>query len=874
MLKKILALLLSAALLFSLAFPVFAEEETGETEPVAETVTITISTAEDFLAFAENCRLDSYSENLVVELTSDISLTDTGFAGVPTFSGTFQGNGHAISGLYLTGDGSYQGLFRYLTESAVVEDLSIQGTLQPDGSQNYIGGLAGSNAGHIKNCSFNGILSGSEHIGGLVGTNKVSGIIENCQSDGIIHGEHFVGGIAGENLGVIRNCANDAQVNTTPQQNTVELSQITLDTLTSSENASTVTDIGGIAGSSGGVIRGCENTGTVGYRSMGYNVGGIAGSQTGYIVDCDNYGQIYGRKEVGGIVGHMEPVTNIVFTEDTLQILQGQLDTLGSLTDQATAHAQGSASAVTSQIAGIRDQTQNAMDAVEELFPTQEDPSLPDMDSLNAAQNALNSSFSNIQGGLNGIASSVQSTASTLSRDMTAISNQVKAMSSTINNAGENLGGAVTDISDSDTPEDITGKVEACENYGDVLGDLNVGGITGAIALENDLDHEADLQITGDASLNFDSELRAVVLSCTNAASVTASKQKAGGIAGWMSMGLAKDCLNTGTLSAENAAYVGGIAGQSTGFIRACSINCTITGSDYTGGIAGETETISDCRSMALLTTTERGGAIAGYAENREAITGNFYLPVNGDIGAIDGISYDGCAQPLAPDDFLALEDLETVFQTAAVTFRFEDGSTRRITVPYGTAIDPAKIPDLPEKEGCLAHWDGLTEEPLYFDLICTATYVSKTTVIQSDTEEGALPQLLAEGSFLPGAAITLLDAPEAPALEKGQTLLDTLAFTVSESATPITVRYRITQEVEEPQLLMQDENGQWTAAACQVEGSYLVFSAPSGETRAAIVEQSQFPWLYVFIAAGVVVLAVIPIIVKVRKKKPAETKQ
>lgn len=871
MLKKLFSLFLSAALLFSLSFAVFAEEETEEPvqeEPVITTTT-SLFTAEDLLTFAENCRLDSYSQNRIVELKADISLADTDFAGIPIFSGTFRGNGHTISGIHITEESSYVGLFRYLTDTAEVQDLSIQATIQPEGSKNYIGGLAGSNAGHIENCSFTGILSGSSYVGGLVGTNKVSAIIENCQVEGTIHGEHFVGGIAGENAGVIRSCTNKAQVNITPQQNTVELSQITLETITDSETTSTVTDIGGIAGTSGGVIRSCENHGTVGYRHMGYNIGGIAGSQMGYIVDCRNHADVYGRKDVGGIVGHMEPVTNIIFTEDTLQILKGQLGTLGSLADQASGHAQSSASAMTGQISSIRDHTQNAKDAVEELIPSQENPTLPDLDTIKAANNTLNSSFSSIQSNLNGIAATAQNTASTLSKDMAAISSQVKVMSATLDNAEENLGGTIVDISDNDTPEDTAGKVEGCENNGAVLADLNVGGIAGTISLENDLDPEEDLQITGHKSLNFDSELRAVILSCSNTAGITASKQNVGGIAGWMSMGLARDCLNTGTLNAENATYVGGIAGQSTGFIRQCHANCTISGSSTVGGIAGEATTLSDCRSITHLTATEKKGSIAGFAQDREAITGNFYMPVGADIGAIDGINYDGCAQPLSPEDFLALEDLKDVFRTVAVTFRFEDGTEKRIAIPYGGALTEADIPEIPEKEGSLSHWEDLTFEPLYFDHICTAVYVSKTTVIQCRTNAGDPPLLLAEGSFLPDAAIQGAEPSFLPSLAKNQALVTAMTFTVSESATPITVHLRLSQAVEDPVLLVRGEDGLWRKAEYTAEDSYLVFSAQPGENHIAVLEQDSFPWLYVGIAAGVILLAVILWIAARKKKNP-----
>ena len=87
----------------------------------------------------------------------------------------------------------------------------------------------------------------------------------------------------------------------------MELSDITIDSVTNSEAANTATDLGGIVGLSRGVIRECSNSGTVGYRNMGYNVGGIAGTQSGYIVDCRNDGAVQGRKDVGGIVGQLEP---------------------------------------------------------------------------------------------------------------------------------------------------------------------------------------------------------------------------------------------------------------------------------------------------------------------------------------------------------------------------------------------------------------------------------------------------------------------------------------------------------------------------------------------------------------------------------------
>ena len=128
MCKKILCGLLAILLLLSVALPAFAEE----TE--AEENIYSVSTREEFFAFAENCRMDSFSQDLIVSLDADLNLAGAEFSGVPIFCGTFLGNGHTIRGLVLKGEGSYRGLFRYLTKTARVENLKIEGLLIPEGS--------------------------------------------------------------------------------------------------------------------------------------------------------------------------------------------------------------------------------------------------------------------------------------------------------------------------------------------------------------------------------------------------------------------------------------------------------------------------------------------------------------------------------------------------------------------------------------------------------------------------------------------------------------------------------------------------------------------------------------------------------------------
>jgi len=340
--RRLWAALLALCLTLSLALPVFAEGESN-TEPETK-ATYHIGTVDELLQLADYCRLDSWSENRTVVLDTDLELTGSGFTGIPSFSGVFEGQGHVISGLSLVDDGSVIGFFRYVQKGANVRDLVVRGRAMPSGSRTTVGGLAGSNAGTLHNCRFEGVSSGASIVGGIAGNNLVTGVIESCTTTGSVYGAHFIGGLAGQNHGIIANSTNAASVNTTVEQNDIDLSELTLGDLIGTENAASITDIGGIAGQSSGVIRACMNRGIVGYQHMGYNVGGIAGSQTGYIEGCVNYGTVYARKEGGGIVGQMEPSSTLQYTKDTLQELSEEMTTLQALVDRACDDASAASS--------------------------------------------------------------------------------------------------------------------------------------------------------------------------------------------------------------------------------------------------------------------------------------------------------------------------------------------------------------------------------------------------------------------------------------------------------------------------------------------------------------------------------------------------
>ncbi len=98
------------------------------------------------------------------------------------FTGTFDGNGHKISNLTITGSSSnHRGLFSYI--NGTVMDLGLDGGSVTGNTG--VGSLAGYNSGTITNCYSTGTVSGNSAIGGLAGYNRS---ITNSYSTGTVTG--------------------------------------------------------------------------------------------------------------------------------------------------------------------------------------------------------------------------------------------------------------------------------------------------------------------------------------------------------------------------------------------------------------------------------------------------------------------------------------------------------------------------------------------------------------------------------------------------------------------------------------------------------------------------------------------------------------
>lgn len=138
-------------------------------------------------------------------------IADPNIAEAKSFKGTFDGNGHVITNLYINRKdvASFNaGLFGYVTSSSIIKNVGVTGTMDVS---SYSGGLVGSNSGMISNCWADVDVvadSGSEgvyrYLGGFVGNNF--GTIEGCYSLGSVKCDSYFGAFVGSNQGEISNC--------------------------------------------------------------------------------------------------------------------------------------------------------------------------------------------------------------------------------------------------------------------------------------------------------------------------------------------------------------------------------------------------------------------------------------------------------------------------------------------------------------------------------------------------------------------------------------------------------------------------------------------------------------------------------------------
>ena len=416
----------------------------------------------------------------------------------------------------------------------------------------------------------------------------------------------------------------------------------------------------------------------------------------------------------------------------------------------------------------------------------------------------------------------------------------------------------LTDVSDEDKLTDTTGKVMNCINNGKINGDLNAGGIAGSLSRENNLDPENDLNLDENDMTSFRYKERIVIRQCQNNGNVTGKKDCVGGIAGEMRLGSIIECISTGTISSEGA-MVGGIAGRSDSTIRSSSAKCTLEGSNQIGGIAGYGTTISDCYSMVQIHEGEYYlGSIAGKADTDAEISNNYF--VEGSPAGVDGISYEGKAQPLSYEEFMTSPNLPDIFNAIYLTFVADDKTVSVVSLQYGDTFLPKDLPKVPEKEGYVGTWQDFDQNTVTFDQTIEAVYTEYITTLESSQTVEERPVVLVEGTFGPEDSFTLSEINAYP--EDSITNAQCFKLTISGTSTgPYTIRYLIPAEMEHPQLEIY-EDGAFSAIDAETDGSYYVFTQDKSEFTFSCTDRPgasiSGTVLVIFVCAGLLILVIL----------------
>ena len=205
------------------------------------------------------------------------------------YTGTFDGDGHTISGVYINAPGANnQGLFGSLAAGGTIKNVKMKsGYIE---ANYFAGAFVGYNyGGTIQDCDNLGcFVYGETGLGGIAGYN--SGVIDGCKNTAVITGaadksEGYIGGITGSNSSdaVVKNCINTGKIS----------------------SGSSYAYAGGIVGTNFSQVLSCVNEGEVSGSGDYASIGGIGGMNYYLIKDCINYADIIGNMAcAGGIAGY------------------------------------------------------------------------------------------------------------------------------------------------------------------------------------------------------------------------------------------------------------------------------------------------------------------------------------------------------------------------------------------------------------------------------------------------------------------------------------------------------------------------------------------------------------------------------------------
>lgn len=833
---------------------------------------IEISRVNELIEFANKCKYDSYSKDKIVKLTADIDVSGSDFKGISYFAGTFDGGSHIISGFNVDYKGSDFGFFRYIAESGFITNLNISGSINVTGSQENIGGIAGVNKGVINESSFSGKVNASTATGAIAGYNHENAKIVSCTSDADILATNQTGGIAGVNDGLISSCTSKSRVNTQELDTTLDIGGVDVGTLNLTQNVIDRNDMGGIAGESTGIISDCVNYGKIGFAHTGYNVGGIAGKQSGKVITCSNEGEIYGRKDVGGIVGQAEPDIESEYLNDRVDDVQSSIDIINSTLNNMSSSMNNASSDVKSYTENIIDQYKELLDKLQDKLNGNNDNDEKIEDFVDDISKDIENST--VADDIHGLADTVDSEIRTIADSIERISAQIKNIGNTVTETMDVVtsdDNYIEDISSADSAQNSDGVIAKSVNRGAVHGDINAGGIAGTMNVEYDVDPEYDLDITETTNVRLRSTVSDVVIYCINYGEVNSKKDCAGGIVGLQELGLVYGSEGYGTVKSETGNYAGGIAGNSASAITDSYSLCNVESEDYTGGICGKGYTMQNCISIpAILGDGEAKGSLAGIIESDGEVSTNIF--VNDIYGGIDDINYSGKADSASYEAVMAMENIPDGFHRVTLVFKADGNVIDTKNIAYNANLGVSELPSIPDKDGYYAQWpENIVSKPILQNTVVEAEYHVWIESVAGDiASQNDKPLFIAEGKFYDDNKITLskCDTDNLSGDIEYSYAWKMRGTDVKDKGTK-TCHFYIKNTSGSSEVWYRDNaDSGWVKADAKEHGSYMTAEIPYEADFAVIHKESSNMIYYICGGAAACIIVLAVIIIKKRKKR------
>ena len=419
------------------------------------------------------------------------------------------------------------------------------------------------------------------------------------------------------------------------------------------------------------------------------------------------------------------------------------------------------------------------------------------------------------------------------------------------------------DVSDSEENIPEAGRIVECVNQGEIYGDVNGGGIVGRIAI--DISNDAGFSITenGDETLNFEQDLRAVLLRCGNYSDIFVKNDYAGGVVGRADYGAVIAGENYGNITAESGKYAGGIAGNSAYRVRNCYCLCNVTSTDYAGGIVGYGKDVYENTAMASAITSKgaKAGTIAGDVDPDGRVESNIYVAET--QGAVNNVTYITQAEGIDYYRLISDENTPSDFYRFQVKFVADGITLKSMVFDYGEDVAVKDIPAIPLKEGYYSDWEEVELKDIHRNLTIHAVYSAWETSIASGKKEGDRPYALIGADFYPGSILVAEKFDPDVDMDSYKTLFGYAYH----------VRYKEKNDWEslELRVLAEDKNadtlayidydGNMTMLETERVESYLKAIVPSSEGKVVVLSSERSKYRYFIIggiACGILLLFIV----------------